>query len=63
MLWVPGLADLKKGVNQRVLTVRLESNVEVDGGAIGRLTKADPVVRDGIPLVLHKHVVPRRRDG
>lgn len=52
-----------KGVNQCVLTVRLEINIEVDGSAVGRLTQADPVVRDGIPLVLSKNIVPRRRDG
>ena len=60
---MPGLADLVQGVNQCVLVVRFESNIEVDGGIVGRVTKADPVVRDGIPLVLYKHVAPSRREG
>ena len=62
MLRVSRLADFMKGVNQCVLTIRLESNVEIDGGVLGGLTQANPVVRNGIPLVLHKHVVPRRRE-
>jgi hypothetical protein len=59
VLWVPGLADLVKGIDQGVLAVGLERNMEVDRGAVGRVTHADPVVRDGIPLVLYKHFVPR----
>ena len=58
MLWVPGLADFVKGIYQCVLTVRLESNIEIDGSALGRATQADPVVRDGIPLVLNKQIIP-----
>ena len=58
MLWVPGLANFVKGVYQCVLTSRLERNIKVDGGAFGRETQADPVVRDGIPLVPSDHVVP-----
>ena len=63
MLWVPGVADLVKGVSQCVLAVRLESNIEVDDGVVGRLTQADPVVRDGLPLVLYTHIAPIRREG
>ena len=63
MLWVSGLADLVKRLNQCVLKMRLESNIEVDGGAVGRLTQADPVVRDSIPLVLYKYIAPSRREG
>ena len=60
---MPGLADLVNGVNQWVLTIWLESNIEVDSGAVGRLNRADLVIRNGIPLVLYKHIVPRRARG
>ena len=42
MLWVSRLADFMKGIDQCVLMIWLESNVEVDGGVVGRLTQADP---------------------
>ena len=60
---MPRLTDFVKGVSQCVLAVRFESNIEVDGGTVGWVTQADPVVRDGIPLVLYKHILPRRREG
>lgn len=43
--------------------VRLEPNVAVDGGAVWRVTRGDLVVRDMNPLVLYKHIAPRRREG
>ncbi len=51
-LWTPGSADLVERVNQGFLAVRHERNVEVDGGASGRVTEGLPVGRDGIPGVL-----------
>ena len=59
LLWVPGLADLTKDVIQDVLLLRLESNMEFDGGIVGRKTQAEPVVRDAIPLVFYNHVASR----
>ena len=59
MLWVPGLADLVKGVNQGVLVLGLESNMEFDRVVIERWTQVEPVVRDGIPLVFYHHVILR----
>ena len=63
MLWVPGLADLVKGVKQGILALGLESNMEFDRVVIGRWTQAEPVVWDDIPLVFYHHVVLRRRDS
>ena len=33
--------------------------MELDSCAIGWVTQADPVVRDGIPLVFYNHLVPK----
>ena len=63
LLWVSRLADLKKDVSQGVLLVRLESNMEIDRGAVWRGTQADPVVRDGVPLMFYNHIAPRCRDS
>lgn len=43
--------------------MRLEPNVEIDGGAVWRVTQGDLVVRDMNPLVLNEHIAPRRREG
>ena len=58
-LWMPGLADLVKDVNQGVLVLRLERDMKFDRGAVGRGTLADPVVRDVVPLVFYNHIAPR----
>jgi hypothetical protein len=58
VLWMPGVADLVQGIDQGALPVGLESNVQVDGGACGRVAQALPVFRDGVPRVLRVHVVP-----
>ncbi len=58
VLWMLGAADLVESVNQGVLTVGLESNVEVDRSAGGRATQALPVLRDGVPGVLGLHIIP-----
>ena len=61
LLWVPGLADLVKDVNQGILLVGLECYMEIDCALVGRGTQAAPVVRGDIPLVFDNHVAPRRR--
>ena len=63
LLWVPGLADLIKDVNQGVLLVGLKCYMEIDCAVIGRGTQAEPVVRDDFPLVFYNHVFLRRRDS
>ena len=62
-LWVPGLADLVKDVNQGVLLVGLECYMEIDCALVGRGTQAAPVVRDDIPLVFYNQAAPRCRDS
>jgi hypothetical protein len=57
--WVARFADLVKCIDQGILALGHERNVEVDCRAIVRVTLANPVARDGIPLVLNNHVVPR----
>ena len=59
MLWVPGLADLVKGVDQGVLVLWLERYMEIDRVVIERWTQAKPVVRDSVPLVFYHHVILR----
>ena len=53
------IADLRKGVNHGALPVRLECNVDFDGGASGWVAQILPVGRNGMPAVLDLHVVPR----
>ena len=55
---MPWIAYLMEGINQGVLTVRLECNVNVDGGACGRGTEDLPVRRDGMPCMFHPDIVP-----
>jgi len=52
-----------ESVNQGIIVVRVERNVEVDGGASGRVTEGLPVVRDGIPGVHDTRVIPRWCEG
>ncbi len=59
MPWMPVVADLVEGVNQGALLVGLECNVEVDGGAGGRLAQTLPVGWNGTPGVFHLYVIPR----
>ncbi len=54
-----GVADLVEGVNQGTLQVGLECNVEVDGGAGGRVAQTLPVRWNSIPAVLDAHIIPR----
>jgi hypothetical protein len=58
VLWMPGVADLVKSVNQGALPLRLEGNVEVNGGACGWVAQALPVFRDGVPRVHSVHITP-----
>lgn len=59
MLWTLWSADLVQRVNQGVFVIRLERNVEVNGGASRRVTEGLPVGRDGIPSVLDTDVILR----
>ena len=54
---MPGLADLVKDVDQGVLVLGVESNMKIDCDVVARGAQAEPVVRDGIPLVFYNHVV------
>jgi len=60
MLWV---ADLIERVYQGILTMRLESNAQVDDRMVGGMTVVLPLLRNGAPRMLHPHVVPPSRDG
>ena len=59
------VADLRDGVNQGTLSIRLEYNVEVHSGASGWVAQTLPVDWNVMPGVPDLHVVPRydeRRD-
>ena len=56
---MPESADLVERVDQSVLILGLKCNVEVSGGVRVRGTKALPVIWDGLPGMLHLHVIPR----
>jgi hypothetical protein len=43
--------------------MRLERNVQVDSRARGRMTVVLPLLRNGVPRMLHPHVVPTGREG
>ncbi len=53
-----GVADLVEGVNQGVLVVGLQREVEVNRCASGRVAQVLPILRDGVPCVLHPRFVP-----
>ena len=54
------VANLVESVNQGVLVVGFECNTEVYGGSLGRVTLAFPVLWNGVPCMLHLHVIPAR---
>ena len=56
---IPGVADFVEGVNQGALLAGPECDVEVDGGAGGRVAQTLPVGWSGIPGVFDTHVIPR----
>ena len=43
--------------------MRLERNAQVDGRTRGRMTVVLPLLRNGVPRMLHPHVVPTGCDG
>jgi hypothetical protein len=49
VLWMIGITDLIKRIDQGTLAVRLERNTKVNGGAGGRMTLAIPLIRNGAP--------------
>ena len=54
------IADLIERVHQGVLSVRLERNMKIDGCISGGMIVVLPLCGDGIPRMLHPHVVPTR---
>ena len=48
-LGAPGCADFVKSIDQGGFVVRIEREVEVDGGVERRGAEGFPVGRDGIP--------------
>ena len=55
--------DLLEGVNQCIISVGLESDMEVDGGTVWRVTQGNPVIRDDIPFVPYDHIIASTREG
>jgi hypothetical protein len=56
--WVPRIADLGDGINQCTLPFGAECNMEVDSCAGGWVAQTLPVYWNGMPGVLHRHVIP-----
>jgi hypothetical protein len=53
-----GVADLIKRIDQCVVAVRLEGDVQIDGRPRMRVAVVFPPLGNGVPRVLHPHVVP-----
>ena len=59
MVWVHGIADFIKCLDQSVLAFRLERNVKVNSSTWWRVTEELLVGWEDIPSVLHLHIVPK----